>query len=50
MGLMLLAAGPGSTILVKTKGPQAREALDALVQLVENGFDEDTEAGQEDAS
>lgn len=50
MGLMLLAAGPGSTILVKTTGPQAREALDALVQLVENGFDEDTEAGQEDAS
>ncbi|WP_051213885.1 HPr family phosphocarrier protein [Maritalea myrionectae] len=50
MGLMLLAAGPGSTILVKTKGRQAREALDALVQLVENGFDEDTEADDQGVS
>jgi len=43
MGLMMLAAGPGSTVLIKSKGPQAREALEAIVTLVENGFDEDTE-------
>lgn len=44
MGLMMLAAGPGSTILIQTKGKQAREALDALVELVNNGFDEDSDA------
>jgi phosphocarrier protein HPr len=44
MGLMMLGAGPGSTILVHATGKQAREALDAITILVENGFDED-EAG-----
>jgi phosphocarrier protein HPr len=43
MGLMMLGAGPGSTILVSASGKQAREALDALAKLVENGFDEDNE-------
>jgi phosphocarrier protein HPr len=43
MGLMMLGAGPGSTILVSASGRQAREALDALAKLVENGFDEDNE-------
>jgi phosphocarrier protein len=43
MGLMMLGAGPGSTILVHAAGRQAREALDALATLVENGFDEDAE-------
>lgn len=43
MGLMMLAAGPGSSILVQTKGRQAREALDAIVELVTNGFDEDSD-------
>lgn len=43
MGLMMLGAGPGSTILVQATGKQAREALDAITTLVENGFDEDTE-------
>ncbi|HHB82962.1 MAG TPA: HPr family phosphocarrier protein [Devosia sp.] len=46
MGLMMLAAGPGSSILVRASGPQAREVLDALSQLIDNGFDEDTK-GQE---
>jgi phosphocarrier protein len=41
MGLMMLGAGPGSTILVQASGKQAREALDAITTLVENGFDED---------
>ena len=48
MGLMMLGAGPGSTILVQATGKQAREALDAITTLVENGFDEDNEgAGAE---
>jgi len=43
MGLMMLGAGPGSTILVQASGRQAREALDAITELVNNGFDEDNE-------
>jgi phosphocarrier protein len=42
MGLMMLAAGPGSTILIEAEGPQAPEAIDALVALVESGFGEET--------
>lgn len=41
MGLMMLAAGPGTRILVKATGPQARAALDALENLVCCGFDEE---------
>jgi phosphocarrier protein HPr len=43
MGLMMLGAGPGSTILVQATGKQAREALDAITTLVNNGFDEDSD-------
>ena len=43
MGLMMLGAGPGSTILVQATGKQAREALDAITELVNSGFDEDNE-------
>lgn len=46
MGLMMLGAGPGSAILVQATGRQAREALDALTELVNNGFDEDSEGAQ----
>lgn len=42
MGLMMLAAGQGNTILIETSGPQAREALDALLALVRDGFNEDS--------
>lgn len=41
MGLMMLAAGPGSTLYLKAEGPEGPEALEALVTLVENGFGED---------
>ncbi len=41
MGLMMLAAGPGSTIEIAADGPEAQPALDALVELVEGRFDED---------
>lgn len=41
MGLMMLAAGPGSQLHIAACGPQGPEALQALVALVEAGFDED---------
>ncbi|MGI6345637.1 MAG: HPr family phosphocarrier protein [Limisphaerales bacterium] len=41
MGLMMLAAGEGSHILVKAAGEDAREALDELQKLVDGKFDED---------
>ena len=41
MGLMMLAAGPGATLHLKAEGPQGPEALQALIALVESGFDED---------
>lgn len=41
MGLMMLAAGKGSTLTVHASGPQAREALDALTALVASGFNEE---------
>ncbi|MCW2308802.1 HPr family phosphocarrier protein [Rhodobium gokarnense] len=40
MGLMMLAAAPGSTITVTAEGADAEAAMDALVQLVEGRFDE----------
>jgi len=41
MGLMMLAAAPGTSITVTAKGPQAQEALDALTQLVNSRFGEE---------
>jgi phosphocarrier protein len=41
MGLMMLAAGPGSTLHISAEGPEGPEALEALVALVEAGFNED---------
>ena len=41
MGLMMLAAGPGSTIAIRAEGEEARAAVDALVELVANRFEED---------
>ena len=43
MGLMMLAAGIGSSIDISAEGPQAAEALDALVALVAARFDEERE-------
>ena len=40
MGLMMLAAARGSTILVECTGRQASEALDAIQHLVDSKFDE----------
>jgi phosphocarrier protein len=41
MGLMMLAAGPGHTILIETEGKEANPALEALIKLVESGFGEE---------
>ena len=41
MGLMMLAAGQGHTILIEAEGPEAQAALEALIKLVENGFGEE---------
>jgi len=40
MGVMMLAAEQGSTIDVTVTGPQAAEALQALRELVDAGFNE----------
>lgn len=41
MGLMMLAAAPGCEITVDATGPQADEALDAVCELVDDGFGEE---------
>ncbi len=41
MGLMMLAAGPGSTLELRASGEEAEAALDALVKLIADKFDED---------
>jgi phosphocarrier protein HPr len=41
MGLMMLAAAPGTLIRVTATGPQAEAAVTALTRLIECKFDED---------
>jgi len=41
MGLMMLAAAQGTSIVVSVQGPQAEEAMTALAQLVADRFGED---------
>jgi phosphocarrier protein HPr len=41
MGLMMLAASPGSTLDISAQGPDAEAALAALVALVKDGFGEE---------
>ncbi|MFL0800051.1 MAG: HPr family phosphocarrier protein [Agarilytica sp.] len=41
MALMLLAAAKGSVITLSTDGPDAEQALSALLELINNRFDED---------
>lgn len=40
MGLMMLAAGPGTELELCAAGPDAARAVDALAALVAGGFDE----------
>ena len=41
MGLMMLAASPGSELDLRATGPAATAAVDALVSLIESKFHED---------
>jgi len=40
MGVMMLAAGQGSSVLVEAKGDDAEEALTAIAKLVADRFGE----------
>ncbi len=40
MGLMMLAAGPGSKLLVRCDGEDCHQALDEIEALVKRKFDE----------
>ncbi len=41
LGLIMLAASPGTSIRVSADGPDAAAALEALTTLVANRFDEE---------
>jgi len=41
MGLLMLGAGPGSTIDIEAEGPDADSAVEALSALVECRFEEE---------
>ncbi|MGH6892796.1 MAG: HPr family phosphocarrier protein [Dongiaceae bacterium] len=41
MGLMMLAAGIGADIELRASGPQSRDAMQALLDLIERRFDEE---------
>jgi phosphocarrier protein len=40
MGVMMLAAGKGSSVIIDTEGERAEEALQAIVNLIANKFGE----------
>lgn len=40
MGVMMLAAGIGSTVTLDTEGERAQEAMDALLALIADRFGE----------
>ena len=41
MGLMMLAAGHGSVLIISAEGPDAEDALTALEDLIKRNFEED---------
>ena len=41
MGLMMLSAGPGTTITVSAVGPEAEAAITAITDLVASKFNEE---------
>jgi phosphocarrier protein len=42
MGLMMLSAGPGTSIVVSATGAEAEAAIAAISELVESKFNEET--------
>lgn len=49
MGVLMLAAEPGSRLWIRTVGEDAEDALEELVALVRAGFGEERLAGGRDA-
>jgi phosphocarrier protein len=45
LGLLLLAAGRGTSVVIQTDGPDEAAALDALGALVERGFEDEDACG-----
>jgi phosphocarrier protein len=41
MGILLLSAAQGTTIVISADGPDEQDAISALVELVDSGFGED---------
>jgi phosphocarrier protein len=41
MGVMMLAAGQGSTVTVEAEGEDAERAVQAIGQLIDSGFGEE---------
>jgi phosphocarrier protein len=41
MGLMMLAAGQGSTLRIRCEGPDADKAMEDIEALIKTGFNED---------
>jgi phosphocarrier protein len=41
MGLMMLSAGPGTSIVVSVAGPEAEAAMTAITDLVASKFNEE---------
>lgn len=41
MGLMMLAAGPGTMVTVSAKGAEAQQAIDAIAALIADKFNEE---------
>ena len=41
MGVLMLAAGRGSTVTIQAEGIDSEEAVNALVALIETGFNEE---------
>jgi phosphocarrier protein HPr len=42
MGLMMLSAGPGTSIVVSAIGPEAQAAVDAITELFASKFNEES--------
>jgi phosphocarrier protein HPr len=42
LGILLLAAGQGSEVIIRCEGPDEEEALRAVTALIANRFDEES--------
>jgi phosphocarrier protein len=50
MGILLLAAARGTTLTISAEGIDEREAVEALVHLVQSGFGESTSLGPDSST